>query len=253
MIQDTYFLEKRYIEMLSSYVGSFSKKGGGLYNFRCNICGDSKLNKRKKRAYIYFKSDNRFRFKCHNCDNSMLFVTYLKKYFPELYKNYLFDLVGEDNNGRLSDTSDTDNTSINNNVLIDSLFDRLDKLNIEHEAVQYVKSRYIDEKYLSEIYYLDDTSKLSNISDSYKKIGYYNEPRIIFPVYTKQGVFVGVFCRDIKGESKIKYISLHIKKEEDMIYGMHRVDISNIVYVVEGQIDSLMLDNAVASRRYVYN
>lgn len=47
-------------------------------------------------------------------------------------------------------------------------------------------------------------------------------------------------------QSKIRYIT--IKKEEaKKIYGLNRIDLTKQIYVVEGPIDSLFLNNAVAT------
>jgi len=61
---------------------------GDKYNFRCNVCGDSKKNKTKKRGYI-LKNRNPWVFYCQNCQASMSVTRWLKSYFPEYWKEYL--------------------------------------------------------------------------------------------------------------------------------------------------------------------
>ena len=61
---------------------------GDKYNFRCNVCGDSKKNKSKKRGYI-LKNRNPWVFYCQNCQASMSVTRWLKSYFPEYWKEYL--------------------------------------------------------------------------------------------------------------------------------------------------------------------
>ena len=44
-----------------------------------------------------------------------------------------------------------------------------------------------------------------------------------------------------------KYITIKIDEDKDKLYGLERVDWSRTVYVVEGPIDSLFLDNCIAT------
>ena len=66
------FTDDKYINLVSSRLQKFKKVKHDLYNFRCCICGDSKKNKNKARAYFY-NIKNNTNFKCHNCGSSMSF------------------------------------------------------------------------------------------------------------------------------------------------------------------------------------
>ncbi len=44
------WLETKYIGMMSTRLRNFKRKSHSLYNFSCNLCGDSEVDKRKARA-----------------------------------------------------------------------------------------------------------------------------------------------------------------------------------------------------------
>ena len=47
------------------------------------------------------------------------------------------------------------------------------------------------------------------------------------------------------GEEEPKYITIILNPEKEKIYGLNRVDWNESVYVIEGQLDSIFLDNWV--------
>ena len=62
------------------------------FQFRCNVCGDSKKNRSKRRGYILMQKKN-WVFKCHNCGKSMSAEKWLKEYYPVVYKQYIVELL----------------------------------------------------------------------------------------------------------------------------------------------------------------
>lgn len=250
MLNDNYFLLLRCIDTLSSRLDNFKSKGNNLYNFRCNICGDSKVSKSKARAFIYYQQNN-FWFKCHNCSVAMSLVSFMKEYFPDLYSEYQFDRVKGINNGSNSIVnnvvvSNSNDSEYKSRRLIDDLLDRIDQLPEDHIAVKYLRNRNIPDQFFHELYYIDDPAKIGQLSDKYKEKIKYLEPRVVIPVWSKKHNLVGIYCRDIKGDSKLKYLSIRINDQEEMLYGIEKIDASQTVYVVEGQFDAMFLDNCIA-------
>ena len=79
------------------------------------------------------------------------------------------------------------------------------------------------------------------------------EPRLVIPFFNSHGTVVGAQGRalNIKDENNarntIKYITVKGDKSIDRLwYGMWRTDPKKRVYVVEGPIDSMFLQNCVA-------
>jgi hypothetical protein len=52
-------------------------------------------------------------------------------------------------------------------------------------------------------------------------------------------------CRAL-GDEQLRYITVKIKSDELLVFGMDVVDESKHIYVVEGPIDSLFIDNCIA-------
>lgn len=48
----SYWIDLKYLKYLP--LEQFTSKGEGKFNFRCNVCGDSKTQSHKKGAGFYF-------------------------------------------------------------------------------------------------------------------------------------------------------------------------------------------------------
>jgi hypothetical protein len=115
----------------------------------------------------------------------------------------------------------------------------------EHEAVKFCKDRNIPVDKFNQIYFIDDISKISYFNEDYKTSIKTKEPRIVFPFYDDKNNLTGLTCRAIRGEA-LRYITVKVIDDKPLIYGLDSVDQKNIVYVVEGPIDSLFLNNSIA-------
>jgi hypothetical protein len=74
-----------------------------------------------------------------------------------------------------------------------------------------------------------------------------DEPRLIIPFFDRNG---GVFAyqgRDLLGKANQKYITVVINKKVPKIFGIDKINFKKPITIVEGPIDSLFLDNALAS------
>ena len=77
---------ERYIGLIMDGFFPESKRfHNGHWNFRCNVCGDSKKKKSKKRAWIL---TNRvpWMFYCHNCFESIPVEFWMKLYLTVIIK-----------------------------------------------------------------------------------------------------------------------------------------------------------------------
>ena len=83
------------------------------------------------------------------------------------------------------------------------------------------------------------------LNESYKELIKTEEPRLILPFYDDLGQLSGITCRALRGEA-LRYITVKVKEETPLVFGVNEIDPSKPVYVVEGPIDSLFLDNAIA-------
>lgn len=242
------FLDQKYLSLISNRLPLFKKKDDNLYNCRCVICGDSLKKKRKARGY-FFSYKNELRYKCHNCDASMSFSSFLKTIDTFLHTQYSLEKYSE---GRQK-FSNVETTLVftepkfktKEEKLLDKLLDNLSALPKDHEAVQFCEKRKIPHERYEQIYFIENIKDIVQLNDKYKESIKGEEPRLVLPFYDDNGQLSGVTCRALRGEA-LRYITVKIKEDAPLIFGINDVDKTKPVYVVEGPIDSLFLDNCIA-------
>lgn len=253
------YIDLKYLSLISYRLPLFKKKTDRLWNCRCIICGDSATNKHKSRGYFYVKGNGLF-YKCHNCEASMAFFTFLKNLDGNLYKEYCLEKFKDEsatNNQQKPSKNPVTNQKVTtpkvekvaeNSVsrLIDQIMDRLDTLPEDHEVIKFCESRKIPKERYNELYYVDDVKNLEQLSEKYKDKIVTREPRLVLPFFDWKGQFSGFTARDIKGNSSLRYIQLKIKEDVPLIFGTETANPKKPMYVVEGPIDSLFIDNCIA-------
>ncbi len=243
------FLDQKYISLISNRLPLFKKKDDYLYNCRCIICGDSSKNKRKARGY-FFKFKSELRYKCHNCDASLSFGNFLKNLDPALHSQYTFEKYTEGNTVRLTPTVpelifEEPVFKSFNEKLLDSILIRLDTLPEDNEAVRFCIDRNIPKNKYDKIYFIDSIKNIVQLNDVYKEFIRTEEPRLVLPFFDDNGQLSGVTCRALRGET-LRYITIKIKDNTPLLFGIKDINKKEPVYVVEGPIDSLFLDNSIA-------
>lgn len=239
------FIDSKYIGLVSVRLQKFSKKKEGLYTFRCPYCGDSVKNKNRTRGYIY-KYKNDHNFKCHNCGISRSFTNFLKDQDVCLHDQYVMERY---KSGLTGISSNTPNPKFQSSkpVFLKKDFDlpRITELNNEHPAKIYLENRQIPKDYLKKLYYCENFKKWTNTQKHIFDNVENDEPRIIIPLKNKGKIF-GFQGRSLNKNSKVKYITVILDDSQPKIYGLDEIDYEKPVYVVEGPIDSMFLDNSIA-------
>ena len=72
-----------------------------------------------------------------------------------------------------------------------------------------------------------------------------DHPRLMIPFRNEKGEIFAYQGRAF-GKEIPKYITIKLDEDADKIYGLDRVDKSKQIYVVEGPIDSMFLNNCIA-------
>ena len=72
-----------------------------------------------------------------------------------------------------------------------------------------------------------------------------DHPRMLIPFRDEEGEVFAYQGRAF-GNEQPKYITIKLDENADKIYGLNRVDNNKEIYVVEGPIDSMFLDNGIA-------
>lgn len=239
------FIDKKYVSLLSPRLENFRQKSEYLWNFRCPICNDSKKNKLKARGYIYRKKNDLF-FMCHNCSSSTTISKLIKFLDPHLYKNYQLDRFKHDShsNTKLPDFSlakETPKFSTTHKINLPTI----ESLPEKHSAKQFLLNRKLSTTFYSTLFYAE------NFSDFIRKFlpnhsnTFVNDKRIIIPFYDEKNILLGIQGRAIE-TNPVKYITLKVSENSKKIFGLNRINFDKTIYIVEGPIDSLFLDNCLA-------
>ena len=243
------YLEQKYILLLSPQLNLFKKKSNALFNFRCPYCGDSQKNKSKARGYIFPKG-NSYIYKCHNCSVSTSAIKLIKHVDEKLYNQFVTEKYREDKTHKESPAEKLSTTLKqmfkDSNSKLRSL-KKVSQLEDNHPARQFVLKRNIPFNKHYKIFYAPQFYKWVNtvVENKFSSIQK-DHPRLIIPFYTKEGDMFAFQGRALNNENP-KYITIKVDESKNKIYGLDDIDWSKRVYVVEGPIDSLFLDNCIAT------
>lgn len=228
---------------MGSHVRNFKKVRQDLYQLSCPVCGDSTRDKRKARGYIYL-NNREFRYKCHNCGDGRKFSNLLYLVAPNLYKEYKFEKFKD---SATEDEPEQKETVVRHSVTceLDEIAVRVSRLDNNHPAYLYLKSRLIPFRWFDKLYYVDDISVLKPLFPKYEEQKFLPEGRIVIPIYNRNKRLIGVTCRAL-GPSKLRYIMLHADENEPLIFNLDGIDLNKRVYAFEGAFDSMFAPNAIA-------
>lgn len=248
------FIDKKFINIVSSQLDLFAWKKATLANCRCPICGDSEKNTRKCRGYFYPHKGS-WIFKCHNCGASMGIYNLLKKIAPSLAREYSLESFTDKRKEKKEPTPDMFKTSKPEFKKKDKLLEKLvclADLPSDHIAVKFANMRMIPKQHFKLLYYTDDFTTFATLLDKDNTL-YGKEERLVIPFFNSHGDVVACQGRalsmadEVNARTTVKYITIkHDKSIDRLWYGLWRTDPNKRVYVVEGPIDSLFLNNAVA-------
>lgn len=248
------YIDVKYLGFIGNRLPLFKRKGEYLYNCRCVICGDSQKKKNRARGYFYRQTNDLF-YKCHNCEASQHFGTFLKTFDQQLYREYALERYANGENKKAHAKLDdefkshfkepTFFTEVKNTNEIPDIFSKVLDEPVDSEVRKFCDGRNIPTSELDRLWFVSDIKKVETLNDRYENTIQSHEPRLVIPFKNKDGKLVGVSCRGLRDES-LRYITVRIEEEDLLIFGIEKVDTSKLVYVVEGPIDSLFLPNAIA-------
>jgi len=236
------YIDKKYINLVSSMLPKFKWKKDNLANCRCPLCGDSTKSKGKARGYFFVKDNNYF-YKCHNCGVGLNIYGFLNHIAPSLCKEYsleVFCSIPVKKEEKLQYTFEIQRPR-------SFTFQYLADLPEDHKAIGYVRGRRIPESKWSDIGYTTDISKLAEEFDDGYKNRFSKEDRLVVVIRNSNSI-CGFQCRTFNKKPKggLKYFTLK-REGENCLYGINELDTSKTFYVLEGPINSMFIPNAVAT------
>ena len=238
------YIDLKFINSISSRLSQFKKKNDYLFNFRCPHCGDSQKSKTKARAYLYRVKNDMF-FKCHNCGMGQNLANFIKFLDPKIYGNYVLERYkGSATQSTPQPKFDFKPAFEESNLLDDCV--KVSTLEDGHPVKEYVKKRLIPEKYYDIIYFVNKFHKFANKVKPNTFKEEYEHPRLIIPFFDITGKLFAFQGRAF-GKEQPKYLTIKLQENKQKIFGLERVNLHKRLYVVEGPLDSLFLNNCIAA------
>jgi len=234
------YVDKKYVNLVSTSLEKFKWKKVNLANCRCPICGDSELNRSKARGYFFSNTDSYF-YKCHNCGVSYNIYKFLEIVSPSLFKQYCLEKFKEKHEVIFDDVQTEKQEKITSQVK----YQLIEELPPDHVAIKFLKKRKIPENKWDRFGFTSQFGIFAKTFNSQYANLLEQDERILIPVFDEHNQCIGIQGRSI-GNIKPKYITLKKTENVKLTYGLDTVDKSKPIFVVEGPIDSLFLPNAVA-------
>lgn len=244
-----------YVRLLSHRVRNFKQKKDYLWNFSCPICGDSQKNKTKARGYV-FQKQQKFFYSCHNCGVGLTLGNLIKHIDPELYKEYALEKYKEGNGicaTNLKAPAFDVPTPKFGKLEKAKIFERaewINKLPKGHFCLAYVNGRKLPEKFHDKLLYTDNFKAFCDATiPDHGKEDLPSDQRLVIPFYDEYNNLIGVAGRAlVTADHKLRYIKIKANEAlKKLVYGLDRIDTTRTVKIVEGELDSIFLDNCIAS------
>ena len=235
-------IDVKYINLISSRLSKFKRVKPNLYNFRCPICGDSQKNKNKARGYFY-QVKNNTNYKCHNCGVNISFNNFLKKIDPTTQKQYAFEKFKEGFAGSKNFVVPKPEPELDKVKESKPVFKK--KIDIDLPSAFDVKESevYLHRRAIfgGNFYYAQKFKKFVNtlVPNKFTDLDY-DDSRIIIPL-VKDSELIGLQGRSL-GPSNVKYITVMLSDDAPKIYGIDEIDHEKPIYIVEKDINDMVLN-----------
>ena len=251
------YIDVKYVNLISPFLQQFKKKGDFLWNFRCPYCGDSKKNRTKARGFVFRKKNDLF-YKCHNCGVGATLGKLIEYLDLNTYKDYIMERykTGSDtitpkpefkfNAPVFNKNKSSKGTKVvRSSESIVKTLKSISELPIEHPARKIVEQRKLPKNSYKDLFLCPEFYKFTNklIPNKFPSLDG-DHPRLLIPFRDEEGEIFAYQGRAF-GDEKPKYLTIKLK-DRDKIFGLNKVNKKEPIYVVEGPLDSLFLDNCIA-------
>lgn len=224
------------------------RAGSGNWNFRCPLCGDSKKNPKKRRGYLVEERDT-LMFYCHNCNKSYPFDVFLRLLDRNVHAEYVTERFVNGDPVEQKRRSPKQPLVYKTIKPLDKLI-KISNLPVYHKAKKYVVERQIPTDYHHKLFYCAKFKQWTNqmIPDKFEHEEN-DQPRLIIPMVDRDGELIGYQGRaiDPSVEKKLRYITIILDESKPHLYGLDNCDTNFEFCVTEGPIDSMFINNSLAS------
>lgn len=240
-------IDLKYIALVGPNLRNFKRKKNNLFNCSCPICGDSEKKRTKARGFFYQKGQSMY-YKCHNCSAGMGIGNFLKQLFSSYYDEFLLEKYKSGVVTKKTESVVSKAVEVKFYTLTSKHAIKVSELDDNHFVKQYVLNRKIPKQHLSRLFYTEDFAALVDdvFPGKYSNLKS-NDTRLVIPFFDASERILGLQGRSLFADGGLRYITIRATSNTDLIYGLDRLNRSDLVYVVEGPIDSLFLPNCVAA------
>ena len=246
-------IDSKYVRLISSRLRNFKQKNDYLWNFSCPICGDSQKNKTKARGYVFQKGTDLF-YRCHNCGVSTNVGNLIKQVDGALHKEYVLERYtsGKSNNAYTANTILNISPPRFDKVAKQKFFEHgewVSNLPSGHFCLEYVIKRKIPEKFFDKLLFTSHYKQFCDVLIPNHGKQILDDARLVIPFYDEYNELIAISGRALETSDKtLRYVTIRTNESESkLVYGMDRIDLEKPVKIVEGPIDSLFLNNCLAS------
>ena len=239
------YIDIKYLNLISSQLQQFKKKSDFLWNFRCPYCGDSQKSRTKARGFIYRKKNDLF-YKCHNCGMGTTLGKLIQYLDSKTYDDYIIERYRKGVKTNNPEPEFKFDVPVFQEKGIVKNLKSISDLSTKHPSRKFVEKRKIPSDSFSNLYLCDSFYKFTNtlIPNKFPSLDG-DHPRLLIPFMDEKKKIFAYQGRAF-GKEQPKYITIKLDQDKDKIFGLDRVDKNKHIYVVEGPIDSLFVDNCVA-------
>ena len=238
------YIDIKYLNLISSQLQQFKKKGDFLWNFRCPYCGDSKKSRTKARGFVFRKKNDLF-YKCHNCTIGSNMGKLIKQVDLKTYDAYIMERYKQGAKKQTPEPEFKFDEPIFRKKGVLKNLKSISDLSTDHPARKIIEKRKLPPGSLRDLYLCESFYKFTNtlIPNKFPSLDG-DHPRMLIPFRDEEGEIYAYQGRSF-GEEQPKYITIKLE-DRDKIFGLDKINKDKPIFVVEGPLDSLFLDNCVA-------
>ncbi len=238
------YIDIKYLNIISPQLQMFKKKDDALWNFRCPYCGDSQKSRTKARGFVYRKKNDLF-YKCHNCGVGATLGNLIKHIDSKTHKDYIMERYKKGVKSNNPEPEFKFDEPVFRKKDVFKPLKSISELESEHPARKIVESRKLPKESLRDIFFCDSFYEFTNtlIPNKFPSLDG-DHPRMLIPFRDEKGEIFAYQGRAF-GDEQPKYLTIKLE-ERDKIFGLDRVNKDKHIYVVEGPLDSLFIENCLA-------
>ena len=238
------YIDVKYVNLISPFLQQFKKKGDFLWNFRCPYCGDSQKSRTKARGFVYRKKNDLF-YKCHNCGVGTTLGKLISYLDSKTYKDYILERYKTGSDHITPEPEFKFDEPIFRKKGVLKNLKSISDLSTDHPARKIIEKRKLPPGSLRDLYLCESFYKFTNtlIPNKFPSLDG-DHPRMLIPFRDEEGEIYAYQGRSF-GEEQPKYITIKLE-DRDKIFGLDKINKDKPIFVVEGPLDSLFLENCVA-------